>query len=237
MTRATAAVLAAALAGMAQGNIVRFTFTGTIDQVVLGDIPDPPTVLVGDPFVFSYTFNTHTPDHHPDPNIGSYAGAILGGGGQVGSAPIPTGFGFISVSNDAPVTGDRYEGTLIVPVIGPNVDLYVHLNDPDAVAFTSAALPHDLNFGAFDTARFTWHIWSFGPLSPWEASGNITGFSSEVVVCYPDCNESGGLSVADFTCFQAKFVAKDPYADCDLNGFLSVADFTCFQGAFVAGCP
>ncbi len=56
-------------------------------------------------------------------------------------------------------------------------------------------------------------------------------------LCYPDCNDSGSLTVADFTCFQSKFVAGDPYADCNLSGTLTVADFTCFQTKFIAGCP
>ncbi len=55
--------------------------------------------------------------------------------------------------------------------------------------------------------------------------------------CYADCNASGSLTVADFVCFQSKFVAGDPYADCNASGGLTVADFVCFQKAFVAGCP
>ncbi len=55
--------------------------------------------------------------------------------------------------------------------------------------------------------------------------------------CYADCNGSGSLTIADFTCFQTKFVAGDPYADCNQSGGLTVADFTCFQSQFVAGCP
>ncbi len=55
--------------------------------------------------------------------------------------------------------------------------------------------------------------------------------------CYPDCNANVALTVADFTCFQTKFVAGDPYADCNASGTLTVADFTCFQTQFVAGCP
>ncbi len=55
--------------------------------------------------------------------------------------------------------------------------------------------------------------------------------------CYPDCNNSGNLTIADFTCFQAEFVAGNPYADCNNSGNLTIADFTCFQAAFVAGCP
>jgi hypothetical protein len=57
------------------------------------------------------------------------------------------------------------------------------------------------------------------------------------VSCYPDCNASGNLTVADFGCFQTKFVAGDPYADCNASGTLTVADFGCFQTRFVAGCP
>ncbi len=55
--------------------------------------------------------------------------------------------------------------------------------------------------------------------------------------CYPDCNAMGGLTVADFACFQTKFVAGDPYADCNGVGGLTIADFGCFQTKFVAGCP
>ncbi len=56
-------------------------------------------------------------------------------------------------------------------------------------------------------------------------------------VCYPDCNGVGGLTIADFGCFQTRFVAGDPYADCNGVGGLTIADFACFQTAFVAGCP
>ncbi len=55
--------------------------------------------------------------------------------------------------------------------------------------------------------------------------------------CYPDCNGVGGLTIADFGCFQTKFVAGDPYADCNQDAALTVADFGCFQTKFVAGCP
>ncbi len=56
-------------------------------------------------------------------------------------------------------------------------------------------------------------------------------------LCYPDCNGVGGLTIADFGCFQTKFVAGDPYADCNGVGGLTIADFGCFQTKFVAGCP
>jgi hypothetical protein len=55
--------------------------------------------------------------------------------------------------------------------------------------------------------------------------------------CYPDCNGDGGLTVADFGCFQTKFVLQDPYADCNGDSQHTVADFGCFQTKFVLGCP
>jgi hypothetical protein len=58
-----------------------------------------------------------------------------------------------------------------------------------------------------------------------------------VDACYPDCNGVGGLTIADFGCFQTRFVAGEPYADCNGVGGLTIADFGCFQTAFVGGCP
>ncbi len=56
-------------------------------------------------------------------------------------------------------------------------------------------------------------------------------------LCYPDCNGSDSLTVADFGCFQTRFIQNDPYADCSQDGAFTVADFGCFQTKFVAGCP
>ncbi len=63
--------------------------------------------------------------------------------------------------------------------------------------------------------------------------GEIRGF----LTCYPDCNADLTLTIADFGCFQTKFVSGDPYADCNAVGGLTIADFACFQTKFVAGCP
>ena len=54
--------------------------------------------------------------------------------------------------------------------------------------------------------------------------------------CYPDCNKDGATTVADFGCFQTKFVLQDGGADCSGDGSLTVADFGCFQTKFVLGC-
>ncbi|MFM9995358.1 MAG: S8 family serine peptidase [Phycisphaerales bacterium] len=63
------------------------------------------------------------------------------------------------------------------------------------------------------------------------------GATVQVGGCYPDCTGDGALSVADFGCFQGKYVLGDLYADCNGSGGLTVADFGCFQGKYVLGCP
>ncbi len=65
----------------------------------------------------------------------------------------------------------------------------------------------------------------------------LAGDGVLVPECYPDCTGEGSLTIADLSCFQAKFVAGDPYSDCNQSGTLTIADFICFQAAFVAGCP
>jgi hypothetical protein len=54
--------------------------------------------------------------------------------------------------------------------------------------------------------------------------------------CYPDCNQSGTVTIADFGCFQGAFAGGNMYADCNNSGTLTIADFGCFQGAFAGGC-
>ncbi len=55
-------------------------------------------------------------------------------------------------------------------------------------------------------------------------------------LCDADCNADGALTIADFGCFQAAFVAQQPYADCNQSGTFTIADFGCFQGSFAGGC-
>ncbi len=95
---------------------------------------------------------------------------------------------------------------------------------------------------------WNWHGWEFTtPVSKVRIIGNYSGgayvqmddmeWEAAGNICYPDCNGVGGLTIADFGCFQTAFVAGAPYADCNGVGGLTIADFGCFQTAFVAGCP
>ncbi|MFM9996471.1 MAG: DUF4394 domain-containing protein [Phycisphaerales bacterium] len=66
---------------------------------------------------------------------------------------------------------------------------------------------------------------------------NLLGLAFIGDACYADCNADGALSVADFGCFQGRYVLANAYADCNADGGLTVADFGCFQGKYVLGCP
>lgn len=54
--------------------------------------------------------------------------------------------------------------------------------------------------------------------------------------CAADCDGSGGLTPADFTCVLGKYRSGDTQADCDGSGGLTPADFTCFLAKYRAGC-
>ncbi len=72
--------------------------------------------------------------------------------------------------------------------------------------------------------------------TPIAGFGSLNGIQIKKGGCYADCNGIGGLTIADFGCFQTRFVAQDPYADCNNVGGLTIADFGCFQTKFVQGC-
>jgi hypothetical protein len=221
-------VLTAGLAFGADASTVRFKFAGTITEV--SGIPGP--VQVGNDFTIAYHFDSETPDTEPAPNFGSYEGAINFVEGNVGSHIVNFDFGTISVLNDG-FAGDTYGANMSNPISL----MAISLTDFGFGAFSNDSLPVDLDFRVFDATNFSIHV-DVGPAF-WEATGTVTAFSSEILPepCYPDCNGVGGLTIADFGCFQTRFVAGDPYADCNGVGGLTIADFACFQTAFVAGCP
>jgi hypothetical protein len=66
---------------------------------------------------------------------------------------------------------------------------------------------------------------------------NMLGLAFLDEACYPDCNADNALTIADFGCFQTRFVSGLAYGDCNGDGSLTIADFGCFQTAFVSGCP
>ncbi len=212
-------------AALADASVIRFTFTGTVTEV---SSPVSVPVKVGNPFTVSYTFETTTPDVEPDPNFGTYLGALINVEGQIGSLPIVFSLGNIEIRNDSAL-GDVY----VAEAGAATSELVVYLADWESGAFQSDDLPETLELAVYE-----WHSIAFtkflSATSQTLIGGTITGFSTG---CYPDCTEDEVLTIADFACFQTAFVAGDPYADCNNTGGLTIADFGCFQTAFVKGCP
>ncbi len=148
----------------------------------------------------------------------------LGGIGNVGADPL-----FLD-----PLGPDGIAGTL-------DDDLRLGAGSPAIDAASNLAVPLSLKTDLDGNPRFV-----NDPATPDTGIPGGTGGSAVVDMgayefqadlCYADCNADNQLTVADFGCFQTRFVAGDPYADCNGVGGLTVADFGCFQTRFVAGCP
>ena len=118
---------------------------------------------------------------------------------------------------------------------GGDLEGYAWCENTGWINFGTAAFVPAAERARFDSAarRFRGYAWS-------ETIGWINlddGTHYAALSCYPDCNGDGVLTVADFGCFQTKFVIGDPYADCNADGSLTVSDFGCFQTKFALGCP
>ncbi len=80
---------------------------------------------------------------------------------------------------------------------------------------------------------------TIGLFRPPTAGSPATSFDAAGVVprfCTADMNESCSLTIADFSAFQALFVAQDPRADFNGDGQFTIGDFIAYQAAYVAGC-
>jgi len=67
--------------------------------------------------------------------------------------------------------------------------------------------------------------------------GVVELYDLSCVLCAPDLDADGQLTIFDFLTFQNLFDAGDPLADFDGDGELTIFDFLAFQNAFDAGCP
>ena len=122
--------------------------------------------------------------------------------------------------------------TRLIAVPGSDTLLNVPLASWDGAAWS--IVPGDLRGFVFALATYRGELVAAGMLDP--ATATEHSWARRACVCYPDCDNSGTLTVSDFGCFQTQFVVGHPYADCNADNTLSVADFGCFQTKFVAGC-
>ena len=154
----------------------------------------------------------------------------------------PAGFGLAFNDDDPSLTG--YRSTLTPQFVPGNGIYYLTISSWDEDALGAATVDEIWLDGPYNVERQPDGPAAGEPLGFWDTQGyyagryliQLSGVCFEDS-CYPDCNADGALTVADFGCFQTKFVAGDPYADCNQDGALTVADFGCFQTRFVAGCP
>ncbi len=112
----------------------------------------------------------------------------------------------------------------------------VHRDDPLTAGDESGGLDPAMLYVSFLTGTSAPYLGAgldddIDAVSAWCARGPFP------VPCYADCNADGSATIADFTCFQIRFLTGDPYADCNYSGTLTIGDFTCFQTAFGNGCP
>lgn len=159
-------------AGAAQGELIRFTFTGVVTSIEGPAVP-PEGVAVGAPYTFRYVFDTTVADSDPAPNFGVYA-AILEAFAQIGTFEMSTTGGEISVLDNG-FAGDTY-GVFAPHPIGL---LSLGLTDFQSAAFDGDALPDDIPFGAFDSKQFTLRR-DVGP-GFWQADCSVETYQREVV--------------------------------------------------------
>ncbi len=69
-----------------------------------------------------------------------------------------------------------------------------------------------------------------------EDQGVADVFDLDCLLCAPDLDADGALTIFDFLQFFNAFDAGDPIADFDGDGELTIFDFLAFQTAFDAGC-
>ena len=69
-----------------------------------------------------------------------------------------------------------------------------------------------------------------------EPIGAVDVFDLSCLLCRPDLDHDGSLTLFDFLTFLNAFAAGDPLADFDGDGDLTLFDFLAFQTAFAVGC-
>ncbi len=123
--------------------------------------------------------------------------------------------------------------TRLIAVPGSDVPLDGPLAAWDGAAWT--VLPGDLHGFVITLTSYRGDLIAAGTLDRGAPSEHR--WVRRACACYPDCDNSATLTVADFACFQTQFVSAHHYADCNADNAHTVADFGCFQTRFVSGCP
>ena len=233
MTRAAFAVLSAlgVLAAApnvpsAGADIIRITVRGHVESIE-GPLPSPAEIVVGAPYVYTYVFDTATPDNEPDPQVGMYTGAVVFARFDVNGYRFDTRAGAVNVLNDG-FAGDTYQGAALTPLHYAALNL----SDFGGVVFSSDALPSTIDLADFQSASFILDI-NIGPAYSRSVS-SVESLERVVIPCRCDWDFSGGLNSQDFFTFLNDFFAEQ--GDFNGDGVTNSADFFDFLTCFFDPC-
>jgi len=126
---------------------------------------------------------------------------------------------------------------------GPTGSVYVYRRGPDGQWHEAGELPPPtfdptlLQYG--DALAISGGLVTVGASDTFtdgEKRGAAHVFDLSCVLCPPDLDADGTLTLFDFLTFLNLFDAGDPIADFDGDGELTIFDFLAFQNQFDAGC-
>jgi hypothetical protein len=153
-----------------------FEFGGTITSVY--DPNNLTGVVVGQPWVLTYTFDSAAPDSDPNPHAAVYAAEI--GNFQIGSTTFGMGPGVIVVWDDYPGEGFDEYGVRAQPSFVDSGDMLALLHDSSGSMFSSTALPlTPPSVGSADIRRLTLQGSDYATGSHFYIEGTVDSLTPE----------------------------------------------------------
>lgn len=222
-----ALIAAVSCVSLARADLIRITARGHVESIE-GPLPAPPEVFIGAPYLFTYVFETTTPDAEPDPQVGMYAGAVRSARFDINGYRFDTAAGAVNILNNG-FAGDTYQGAAITPLHYAALNL----SDFGGGVFSSDALPVTLDLRDFDAASFILDI-NIGPAYSRSVS-SVETLERIVIPCACDWDYSGVLNSQDFFAFLNDFFAQQ--GDFNRDGATNSADFFDYLNCFFAPCP
>lgn len=133
-------------ASVTRAEMIQFTFQGEVVSVV-GATGAFSSVSLGDPFSFSYIFDTHMTDLDSDPDFGFFVNALESPEVQLGSLSLSDWTNSkLSIMNN--MDGDHYVASFDD---GTGLSSSIELLDSTETALSSGDHPHALNMNGFDS--------------------------------------------------------------------------------------